>query len=86
MGKVARRAAIFPMKLCRAILAGFRDQLRIDVIWTRGEVGMCQAVVDEYADASHSEREGNEIENSDEHLCLGDGSVLKIDDGLGPFL
>ena len=47
---------------------------------------MCQAMIDEYADASHSEREVNDIENSDEHLCLGNGSVLKIDNGLGPFL
>ena len=39
-GKIARRAAIFPMKLRRAILAGFRDQLRIYGIWSRGEVGM----------------------------------------------
>ena len=73
------------MKLCRAILAGFRDQLRIDDIWTRGEVGMCQAIIDESANASHSEGEVNDIENSVKQLCLSNGSVLEIDNGLGPF-
>ena len=47
---------------------------------------MCQAIIDEYADASHSEGEVNDIENSDEQLCLSNGSVLKIDNWLGPFL
>ena len=38
--RVARTAAIFPVKLCKAILSGFSRQLRRDGLVTEGVVGM----------------------------------------------
>ncbi len=38
-GKVARQAAIYPLQLCKAILSGFRNQLREDGDYTVGMVG-----------------------------------------------
>ena len=39
-GKTARMAAVYDLKLCRANLVGFRDQLRCDGVYTDGFVGM----------------------------------------------
>ncbi len=39
-GKVARNAAIYPFALCKAILRGFRKQLKADGIVEDGAVGM----------------------------------------------
>ena len=39
-GMVARRAATYPFRLCRAILAGFRKQLLLDGILRHGAIGM----------------------------------------------
>ena len=39
-GKTARDSAIYPFKLCKAILQGFRNQLRDDELLTIGVAGM----------------------------------------------
>ena len=39
-GMVVRRAAMFPLELCKAVLIGFREQLRRDEAWSRGSAGM----------------------------------------------
>ena len=39
-GRAARMAAIFPLKLCRAIHGGLRDQLCKDGVFLNGHVGM----------------------------------------------
>ena len=39
-GKIARMAAVYPFKLCRAILVGFRNQLRADGKFEDGFVGV----------------------------------------------
>ena len=39
-GIVARRAAIFPMKLCRSILEGVKRQMIVDRRHTEGAVGI----------------------------------------------
>ena len=40
---VARMAAIFPIRLCKAILEGFRNQLKKDGVVFEGVVGMHDA-------------------------------------------
>ena len=42
-GKTARMAAVYHFKLCRAILVGFRNQLRCDGTYKDGFVGMLEA-------------------------------------------
>ena len=42
-GKTARMAAVYHFKLCRAILVGFRNQLRCDGAYKDGFVGMLEA-------------------------------------------
>ena len=42
-GKTARMAAVYHFKLCRAILVGFRDQLRKDGTCTHGFVGLLES-------------------------------------------
>ena len=42
-GLTARRAAIFPFQLCRAILRGMREQLRRDGVFEPGVVGLHQS-------------------------------------------
>ena len=39
-GRVARMAAIFPIRLCKAILSGLRDQLKRDGTVIDGHAGM----------------------------------------------
>ena len=39
-GMVARRAALFPVKLCRAFLEGIRNQLEVDRKYSRDEIGL----------------------------------------------
>ena len=41
-GRVARKAAVYDFKLCKAILMGFRDQLRADGLYKDGFVGMLE--------------------------------------------
>ena len=42
-GKTARMAAIFHLKLCKAILVGFRRQLQADGVCKDGFIGMLEA-------------------------------------------
>ena len=68
-GRVARMAAIFPLKLCKAILSGLRSQLKSDGIVIDGEVGL-HAI--------------DPMELDNEHVEV-DGHLFKFDDGQGPF-
>ena len=45
-GMNARIAAVYDFKLCRAILRGFRDQLRKDGTYTDGFVGLMESRMD----------------------------------------
>ena len=45
-GKTARQAAVYHFKLCKAILAGFRDQLRKDGTYVDGCVGLMESRAD----------------------------------------
>ena len=45
-GKVARMAALYHFKLCRAILVGVRKQLKKDGVCKEGFVGMLEACPD----------------------------------------
>ena len=42
-GRVARLAAIFPVRLCKAILSGFSNHLRRDGVTSSGVIGMHEA-------------------------------------------
>ena len=73
-GRVARMAAIFPIRLCKAILSGLKNQLRSDGVVIDGHHGM-QA-------ANMVEKDDGQIYSfvQTEH-----GEVLKFDNGEGPF-
>ena len=45
-GKIARQAAVYHFKLCRAILVGFRNQLRKDGTYTDGFTGLLETRMD----------------------------------------
>ena len=49
-GLTARRAAIFPMKLCRSILEGIRNQMAFDKRWSDGAVGVHCVEEDDHQD------------------------------------
>ena len=59
-------AAMYDFKLCRAILVGFRDQLRCDGLYKDGFVGMMENC-----------RDGEDLVPI-HHLAGKDGSVLKV--------
>ena len=42
-GSAARLAVIFPVKLCKAILSGFSNQLRRDGVTSSGVIGLLEA-------------------------------------------
>ena len=65
-GKVARRAAVYDFKLCRAILVGFRNQLRVDGIYKDGFIGILE--------------DRGERPDLVPMLCLtaSDGSILRV--------
>ena len=68
------------MKLCRAILSEFRDQLRVDCVCPRGHVGLHEGIFDEQVNIVERE--------SEDHKCprgTSDGSVSKFGNGEGPF-
>ena len=39
-GRVAVEAAIYPLKLCKAILRGFEQQLKVEGLMVEGVIGM----------------------------------------------
>ena len=46
-GRAARMAAVYHFKLCRAILVGFRNQMRVDGKYKDGFTGMLEDMVEE---------------------------------------
>ena len=78
-GRVARQAAVFPMKLCHAILAGLRDQLKAEGTLLNGIVG-----IQERVDCGTTDEE-REDDGSDAQVYIVDGMAFKIDNGEGPF-
>ena len=78
-GRVARMAAIFPVRLCKAILSGFRQQLKKDGIVRDGTVGMHEA-------EQGKDEEVGIGDGSVMSFChTTSGEVLKFDNGEGPF-
>ena len=69
------------MKLCRAILSGFRDQLRVDGVCPRGHVGLHEGIFVAQVNIVERQSEGHECPRAP-----SDGSVLKFDSGEGPLL
>ena len=67
-GKVARKAAVYDFKLCRAILAGFRDQLRQDGLYKDGFMGLLEDRGDK----------PNTQTIPVYHLTDSDGSILRV--------
>jgi hypothetical protein len=72
--------AIFPLKLCRAILGGLKSQLKKDGVVCNGQVGM------------HAHDPEGEDDDGYLNMCaaemyvdVGDGHIMKIDNGEGPF-
>ena len=63
-GNAARKAAIYPFKLCKAILSGVRNQLREDGRFTHGMVGIQPAPQDGLSD-EQPERRVNRLWNID---------------------
>ena len=79
-GRVARMAAIFPLKLCRAILGGLKSQLKKDGVVCNGQVGM-------HAHDPEGEDDDGYLNMcaAEMHVDVGDGHIMKIDNGEGPF-
>ena len=89
-GRVARMAAIFPLKLCKAILSGFRDQLKKDGILINGIVGMQECNQEDKASPGDDQcvygLDGKvNMCVSESHYTTRNGQVLKFDSGEGPF-
>ena len=69
---MARKAAVYDFKLCRAILAGFRDQLRHDGLYKDGFMGL----MEDRADRPNSDTNAETIPIY--HLTSSNGSVLRV--------
>ena len=85
-GCVARMAAIFPLKLCRAIL-GLRNQLRNDGALINGHVGMQEYEVDAKMNTVHDDACAYNLDGT-LSTCVGEdvvettnGQTLKFDNG-----
>ena len=72
-------AAIFPIKLCKAILSGLKQQLRKDGVVLNGTVGLHERCNGNYND------NGNDNDNDNDNYYECDGHILKFDSGEGPF-
>ena len=79
-GRVARMAAIFPVKLCKPILSGFSRQLRKDGLITDGVVGMHECEHGRNREAKVDDGSVMSVQSVEMH-----GHILKFDDGEGPF-
>jgi len=92
-GRVARMAAIFPVRLCKAILGGLRDQLRADGAVHDGVVGIHEHERHVSNDADVSSPASCRVEPGvvtdpscgEDKYAIVDGHLLKFDDGQGPF-
>ena len=91
-GRAARMAAAFPLKLCRAILGGLRNQLRKDGILLNGHVGMQERDREAKMILTHDDDDCGYNLDGSLILCVGEGLVetrhgqlLKFDSGEGPF-
>ena len=94
--RVARVAAIFSLKLCRAILGGLRNQLGKNGVLLNGHVGRQEYTGDSKVNLTHDEDDddddcGYNLDGS-LHLCASKdvvetrhGQILKFDTGEGPF-
>ena len=76
---MARMTAIFPIRLCKAIRGGLRDQLKKDGTFIEGHTGMHERSITK--DGRISLCAAQEREEFVEY----DGHVLKFDNGEGPF-
>ena len=73
-------AAIFAVKLCKAILSGFSRQLRKDGLVTDGVVGMDEC--------EHGRNRADQIDDGSVMSVQSvemHGHILKFDNGEGPF-
>ena len=80
-GRVARRAAVYLMRFCRAVLVGLRNHLRHGGMIEVGAVGMLDR--GPYTDVVDVACANNGY--SDGRLYFADGYALRIGDGCGPF-
>ena len=77
-GRVARMAAMYQIKSCKAILSGFKAHAKHDGIIKDGIIGMFEHDSDKpkMADAQARLMEGDDAE--------ADGYMMRFDDGEGP--
>ena len=90
-GRVARMAAIFPVRLCKAILGGLRTQLKKDGVIADGHVGMQPVDMSNKEEQLRDDQSVFEVDGQ-AHVCIDDyyaktchGEILKFDNGEGPF-
>ena len=85
-GRVARSAAIFPVRLCKAILSGSSNQLRRDGVTTPGVIGIQEA--DHGKNNEHTKDDGSAMimQRGNEYCAKVNGHLLRFDDGEAPFL
>ena len=88
-GRAARMAAIFPVRLCKAILNGFRAQLRNDGMVLDGSVGIHESGSgckrDRMEASTHPCGSPHALDFSDGDYVEAYGQIFKLDNGQGPF-
>ena len=84
-GRVARLAAIFPVKLCKAILSGFSNQLRRDGVTVPGVIGMHEAEHGRNNEPSIDDGSAMLMQQEARYGMMAKGQILRSDSGEGPF-
>ena len=82
-GKTARLAAVYHFKLCRAVLMGFRDQLRKDGIYTDGFVGLLETRSEQ---CDMPVYKLTDVDGAILHVRIGDDEPIYKDDLTGQLL
>ena len=84
-GRVARLAVIFPVKLCKAILSGFSNQLRRDGVTSPGVIGMHEADHGRHNESSMHDVSAMLMQQDVRYGMMSNGQILRFDSGEGPF-
>ena len=84
-GRVALLAAICPVKLCKAILSGFSNQLLRDGVTSPGVIGMHEADQGRNNETSMDDGSAMLIQQDVKCCATLNGQFLRFDDGEGQF-
>ena len=80
---MARLAAIFPVKLCKAILSGFSNKLRRDGVTSPGVIGMHEADHGRNNEPSMDDGSAMLMQQDVQYGMMLQGQILRFDSGEG---